>query len=81
MVFQNCIQRCSSAQLERLAQQIIKDCLVLSRDTYGNYIVQTIIKKHDFEYNQQFFTAFLPHLVTLCTTKFSSPVIECVSAS
>lgn len=79
MVMQKCLLKCSDAQRDRLATQLAEVSLSLSQDQFGNYIIQNIIKMNNFEQNQSMLKAFTPHLVTLCSQKFSSNVIEKVS--
>mmetsp|Transcript_21266 Transcript_21266/g.23671 ORF Transcript_21266/g.23671 Transcript_21266/m.23671 type:complete len:102 (-) Transcript_21266:465-770(-) len=76
MVMQKCLLKCSSSQRKLLCEQIVKDSLILSQDQYGNYIVQNIIQMNDFNQNQKMLKEFTTDLVGLCTTKFSSNVIE-----
>jgi len=79
MVMQKCLFQCSDSQRSRLCAQIVKESFVLSQDQYGNYIVQNIIQINDFEQNQEMLKIFIPHLIILCSQKFSSNVIEKVS--
>lgn len=67
---------CSGAQRKKLSTQIVKDSLFLSKDQFGNYIVQNIIQMNDFDQNQEMLKIFTPHLIVLCSQKFSSNVIE-----
>jgi hypothetical protein len=76
MAVQKCLSKCSSEQRERLADQVIIDCLALSQNEYGNYIIQNVIANGSPIRNQQILEVFAPHLVILCTQKFSSNVIE-----
>jgi pumilio RNA-binding family len=76
MVMQKCLLKCSDIQRERLTTHLVEVSLSLSQDQFGNYIIQNIIKMNNFEQNQSMLKAFTPHLVTLCSQKFSSNVIE-----
>jgi hypothetical protein len=76
MVVQKCLSKCSSEQRERLADQVVLDCLALSQNQFGNYIIQSMIANGSPVRNQQILEVFAPHLVMLCTQKFSSNVIE-----
>lgn len=70
---------CSNSQRKKLSTQIVQDSLALSKDQFGNYIVQNIIQMNDFDQNQEMLKIFTPHLIILCSQKFSSNVIEKVS--
>jgi hypothetical protein len=79
MVMQKCLYHWSDDQRLRLTEWIVEECLDLSQNQFGNYIVQNIIQMNNFEQNQSMLKIFSPHLVTLCSQKFSSNVVEKVS--
>lgn len=76
MVIQKCLARCSPEQRARLANKVVSDCLLLTQNQFGNYIIQNIIKMKDPDKNVRILKKFSPFLIDLCIQKFSSNVIE-----
>ncbi|KAG2300253.1 hypothetical protein Bca52824_036725 [Brassica carinata] len=73
-VLQCCVANTVGEQRERLVDEISRNALQLSQDSFGNYVVQYIIEQNVPA--GKLLTQFRMHYAKLATQKFSSHVVE-----
>lgn len=79
-VLQRCIDHANDHQRERIVNEIIQNALSLVQDPFGNYVVQYVLDLGIMYYSEMLIVRFIEHICLLSVQKFSSNVIEKVSA-
>jgi len=75
-VLQRCIDHADGLQKGEMVNHVIANANQLVKDPFGNYVVQYILDLSEPCFTEPLSRAFLPHIVSLSSQKFSSNVIE-----
>ncbi|CAH8332267.1 unnamed protein product [Eruca vesicaria subsp. sativa] len=76
-VIQRLMERCSNEhQCQFITEEILESARVLSKDQYGNYVIQHVLEKGTSEERERIVRKLSGHIVQLSLHKFASNVIE-----
>ncbi|KAF8077239.1 hypothetical protein N665_1054s0016 [Sinapis alba] len=76
-VIQRLMERCSNEhQCQFITEEILESARVLSKDQYGNYVIQHVLEKGTSEQRERIVRKLSGYIVQLSLHKFASNVIE-----